>query len=1432
MKVSTTVLFLWEKVLKERPVGSRIGWLFRQNLQLLLQLLSALLLICALADPSLLRFGSRAGDTIAVIDLSASMKARARSGSRIDEARRELLSVIDALPSGEKMMVIGAGPIPRILSPLTADKKRLREVGRSVEATEAPGQVKEAILFAHSFLKRGGHDRVVVFSDGAFDGAEDLPWHTPQLRLIWVEGKNENLGITGFEVRRVPNRANQYEIMVHVKNFTPRPVETSLTLAMGEKPWVQSELRIPAQGSRVVIYPYPGALPRRATARLGIEDDFPLDNVAFLTLSESLPLHLLYVGKGNPYLETLFRSLPAVEVTRVERWPEEPLARQTTQFDVIIVDRVPLPPLSEGNFILINTVARNFPLEVKGKLDHPRLLASVAKHPLTDGIRLDDLYIKEALQLSPTGDGVPLARAREGPLLFALEKGKLKALVLGFDLLVSDLPFRVAFPILFSNAFEWFRPERNEFPASQVQAGGAFALPLAPVDEQVEVKRPSSKSETLKGIANPLSYPETLEVGFYTFKTNTREGEFAVNLFSESESQITPRVVPQGSTLSENRAGDGVEAPFSLWPFLIAVVLVLLLGEATLAFQTAGGSLLPWALRVLALGGLVLALINPRILRATAALDVVLGVDYSRSVGQEGKERSLQVLESARRAEDPGLRLGLLVFGQKPVWEFFPRREFSAGDFSPEVGREETNIQAALQAAVAHIGEGRQGRILLVSDGNENRGEAGRALPLLRSQGTPVWVLPVNLSQERNEIYLSELVLPNEVHSGETFEVRTAIESLYEATARLKLLRNGIVQRDEPLTLRAGTNWVQFKDVLIDTGHHTFEVLVESAQDTLPENNLLQGVIEVKGPPRVLYLHSRGNNQRYFSKGLAAQGYAVVEASADEISLSLPEISTFDLLVLDNVPAFRLSQSRMESLERYVRDLGGGLIVIGGAQSYGAGGYYRTPLEKVLPLEMRPPARLDLPHVALLFVLDKSGSMGAGPPGATKLDLAKAATMAAADIMNPSDQIGILAFDAEWDWVLPFRQVGKGEWISEQLSSLQSEGGTDLYKAMAEAYRVFSAKPAAVKHLIILSDGLTDKRDFPSLVNRMAQAGITVSTVAVGHDADAALLSEIAKYGKGRSYVTIDPQTIPQIFTTEALLISRDLLVEKLSQTSVVAPVGPLKGFVQKKIPPVWGYVLTHPKPRADLLMKVANDPLLVSWRYGLGRVSAFTSDLSGRWGKEWVRWEDFPQWSGQLSRGTMRRGSDHRIRSQLRRDGDQVKAVVDVLSREGKFINHLSLKGNLTEPGQATRVTSFRQIAPGRYETGFEAAERGVYLLTIQQEEKQKGEDAAAIATLPFIAPYPREYRELKPNAALLSRLTEETGGEVLEPEKLEQGLRRLFTPDPGKATRSQETWWPLSGIGLFLFLADLALRRLPGKLQGKKIVTKFMSRVGLGES
>ncbi|HVO92412.1 MAG TPA: VWA domain-containing protein [Terriglobales bacterium] len=1413
LRVNTTTLFLWERVLKERPLGTRLGWLLRKNLLLILQLLAAASLIIALAEPSLRFFGARPGDLVVVLDMSASMKARGKNGTRFEAARKQLLSLIDNLASEQRMLVIGAGAQPRLLVPFSADKRRLRQLASGLDATDAAGRVKEAIDFAHAFLKRDSADQVVVVSDGAFAGAENYAKPAAHLRFVKVDGGQNNLAILGFEVRRSPVQGTA-EIMVHLRNFTAKPVRVPLTLRLDDKVIAHEEVAINADDRRVWIYPYAGSLTGTLSARIEVEDDFATDNQAYLVADDEPVQRVHYVGPGNPYLIKLFRLFPNIELTSAPRW-ESPPAQEP--YDVMIFDRVPAPALTRGNVILIDTVAPNLGIALSGKAQNPQVIPLIAEHPLMEGLSLSEIHVQEALRATLKGEGTVLVRSAAGPLAIALEQRGLHVLFIAFNLLASDLPLRVAFPVLFHNALQWFQPQRLEFPAQSTAAGAPFAIPVTAAGT-VEIVTPTGAHERVDTAVAPAVFTDTTQTGLYDFKSATRKGRFAVNLFDEAESAIAPRVnfAAARDQAAESSAG---QTGLSLWPGLLMLVVALLALELLLAYRQAI-SLSPIALRAVALTAICLAVINPRLLKATTGLDVVIGVDLSRSVGQAGREKAQEVLAASRHIKKADVRTGLLSFGRVPEWEFLPRPEVADGDFGSRLDREETDIQAVLQAAMAQAGDGRQEKILLISDGNENRGEVARVLPQLRAQDVQVWSLPVGLARGRNEVYLSDLTVPRQVDSAEGFEIHGAIESLRAAPARVRLLRDGALQAERDIQLNPGTNAISFRDSLTARGNHSYELLVESPDDTLAANNLLQGVVEVKGPPRVLLLSGQGESQRVISRVLQVQGYAVTEATPERESLTLADLSAYDLLVLDNVPALQLSHAKMENIEKYVRDLGGGLFVIGGSQSYGAGGYYRTPLERILPVEMRPPARLEMPHVALLFVLDKSGSMGAGAEGSTKLDLAKAAALAAADIMNPTDQVGILAFDANWDWALPFRPVGKGEWISDRLAALQSDGGTDLYKAMLEAQRGIALKQAAIKHVIVLSDGLTDKADFHALAGKMARDGVTVSTVSVGNDADVQLMADIAKDGKGRGYVALDPQTIPQIFTTETLLISRDLLIEKPVFPTMVTHSGPLKGIASSsRLPALRGYVLTYPKPRAELLMLADKDPLLVAWRYGLGRVTAFTSDLSGRWGRDWVAWSGFAQWTSQISRDTMRKILGTGVRTEFYRDGESIKVVTDLASRDGKFLNHLKLKANISAPNQTTEVKSLQQSAPGRYEGEFVPAVRGIHFLTLYAEG-DRGDAPLRVATVPYVVPYPKEYRQLKPNLPLLSRLAEETGGEMLDPENFAAALQRFYTPTPGRATRAQDTWWPLAGVGLMLFMVDLVLRNLPRKSRDFKTI------------
>jgi hypothetical protein len=489
------------------------------------------------------------------------------------------------------------------------------------------------------------------------------------------------------------------------------------------------------------------------------------------------------------------------------------------------------------------------------------------------------LHVQDALRATAGGDGLVLARAEETPLLVAVERPKLRALYIGFDLTSSDLPYRVAFPVLFHNAFEWFTPSRREFPADGVRAGAALPIFVAASDRDLEITAPSGDRERLEVTANPVIFGNTLAAGIHTWKSGSREGRFAVNLFDEEESDIRSRAGAAAEAAPATGPNDRdavTDAGLSLWPLLLGFVLVLLASEAVIARRAKPG-LAPLLLRTGALAALVVACANPKILQGARGLDVILSVDVSRSTGQEGQEKARALLEGAARPVQHDTRTGLLLFARSPEWEALPRRDPPA-DFSARLDRESTDIETALQAGLAQVKEGRQGRLLLVSDGNENHGNSARLIPLLRAHRTQVWTLPVSLAQARNEVFVSDLVAPRQVDSGEAFQVAGKIESVGPAGARVKLLRNGVLAGELELQLESGVNEVRFRESLVEQGSHSYELLVESQEDTLAENNILQGVVEVKGLPRVLLLSSEEASQRHLGRVLRTQGFAVTQS--------------------------------------------------------------------------------------------------------------------------------------------------------------------------------------------------------------------------------------------------------------------------------------------------------------------------------------------------------------------------------------------------------------------------------------------------------------------------------------------------------------------------------------------------------------------------
>jgi Mg-chelatase subunit ChlD len=732
-----------------------------------------------------------------------------------------------------------------------------------------------------------------------------------------------------------------------------------------------------------------------------------------------------------------------------------------------------------------------------------------------------------------------------------------------------------------------------------------------------------------------------------------------------------------------------------------------------------------------------------------------------------------------------------------------PTREVTA-----QVERTGTDIGRAIEVAVGAFQGAAQRRVVLLTDGRENLGDARAAAAVARSLGVEMHAMALDRPAVRSgEVYVQHVTVPPQARLHEPFNVRVAVHASDAGRAHLVVLRNGVLLHESEVRLAPGGNVYSFAEQADKPGLHEYEAIINSDADSEPENNRYQAFVRVAGAPKVL--HAMGNPEagRYVSAALRAQGLAVDEVRASAIPASMRELTDYDLVILNNVSGFDLSLPKMELLEAYVRDAGGGVVKIGGDRSYAAGGYYATPVERLLPVAMNVKTEVKIPSLSVVFVLDRSGSMGTKTGGEEKLAIAKRAALSSIELLNRLDRVSVLAFDSGREWVVSPTEAAMRRPIAEKLRELQVGGGTDLYGALEEAHRVMRKEQARVKHLIVLSDGLTEgKQNFDPLGQRIAADGITITTVAMGGDADQALMERLAELGKGRFYFTDDPANVPRIFTSETLTITRDLVVEGDILPRRVNAGEVLEGFEADAFPLLGGYQRTFAKPAAEvLLIGRDEDPLLVSWRYGLGKAVAFTSDLSGRWGRQWVQWPAFGRFVSQMVRWSMRRSGSESLVPRFEWQGQRGEMSVDVLDRDERFVNGLKLEATLVDPSRRTRRVALEQVAPGRYRGEFPVSRAGRYYITLSGGD---GQMQVGPRTYGLAVPYSSEYRDLGVDQKLLRDVTGISGGRLLPLSSA--GLSEVTAPSPKAKVPQARIWWPFLLAALALLVAEVAVRRV----------------------
>lgn len=850
---------------------------------------------------------------------------------------------------------------------------------------------------------------------------------------------------------------------------------------------------------------------------------------------------------------------------------------------------------------------------------------------------------------------------------------------------------------------------------------------------------------------------------------------------------------------------------------------------------------------------LILSVSGLTMLHATREQFVIFVADQSLSIGDEAAREATAFLDAARKnqshhrtaflpfaavagaVQDEPLRYGADFRNPGLAQHAIPAADGSAGapsggadnpvsepraravpaDWSgqagnaalPEAGSRQdgTDIAAAIEAAAGAMPSGYVPHIVVLSDGNETTGDALAAA--MRSR-VPISVIPLPARAEP-EVQVSEVNVPAEVREGEPFLVEVVIHSSHDDEGLVEVYRGDHKVIGETRKLKKGENRLRFQQSVERDRLAAFSARVSGlAHDTLVDNNLDSGLVYTAGKPRILIVDSDPAVIRELAYALEDEGIQADIRPPQGMPESLADLQNYECLILSNVPATALTQRQMEAARTWVQELGGGLMMLGGEQSFGLGGYYRSVIEEILPVRSDFEKEKEKPSLGMVLVIDKSGSMDG-----EKIDMARSAARSAVELLGPRDQVAVLAFDGDTYVISEMQPASGAARISDEISRIDSGGGTSMYPAMEMSFEMLMATSVKLKHVILLTDGVSSPGDFEGMAQQMASAKITVSTVAVGSDCDAELLEAIARTGRGRSYITDDASQVPQIFARETVTASKSAIDEQPFVPQVVRASHALADLDVESAPFLLGYVMTRPKPTSEVILATEKgDPLLAWWRYGLGMTTAFTSDATSRWAAEWLTWPGYGKFWTQVVRQTMRKSDSRGIQVSAARRGQQTTLTVDAVSDSGRFLNQAAVELTVIDPQLRRSKLVMPPQAPGRYAVDVATPRQGSYHMEIAVS--QNGQ-VVYRQTRGIMVGYSDELRIRPTNTSLLREIATAAGGSYAPTPET------LFELPLGQATRPSPLWPWLLAAATLLFTLDVALRRidfglhLPGLMQ-----------------
>ncbi len=1428
---------LWQKLLRNEQSRTFLEK-FVHNILMYLQLLIIALLVIALMSPFIKVEGRNGGRTILLLDTSASMQHRcmqhrymqhrymqhnrtysnntqntnaqqagSTEKSRLEEAVDQACEYVKTAEHMQFSIVTVDGNGVQLLAVDSTDTDSLVQTLKGLECSDSGGTIVQAQGILDTLIGDSAEQaaNLVVYTDGSgASGFEEL--HSTAQKELYVIG--EAVSNVANEYTVFTEREDGfYDVMVSVANYSDKMASFDISLYdEGEKVIALAQMQLAPSESTFHVFEQVNWRGKTLTSRIdgitfsdssqegsqsqgishrqdsnSIQDSLAADNCSQAVKGRQNRINGLLVGSGNTFLEKAYFAVTGESLAKAK-------TDAAAQIDTGTLKRTPLQ--EEGYNVVIYDAG-----QAPQNIETSRLLFGDARGEAVETLENVVLDITDCdLTAGLSGFHIGVNKAYcfalpQGAQSFLAYNGKCvgyygewdgrKEIVVGFDIRESDFPLRAEFPVFLANAMIYLS-DTSWLAASTYYAGEEIALqPWAELDRTQFDSRP--KKAGVYQIGND-EYQERYVV---RFRTDT-----------ESEGRTTAKSVVGTHGLQVQKVKQTLRNLFLLLALVLLVVEWMLYVRQ---MRYRGKFYL--AVRGVVVLCVLLALLGIKIRLGSAKTATVFIVDLSSS-NETHLEEMQDYLQKSIAKMPSGNVFGIVTFGKNTMVEQFLSDQKQYGGLMTLPEKTATNFEDAVSKALTLMSGEYAKRLVVLTDGKETRGNIqNMAHALSISQAEFLTLLYEN--EVTDDAYIDNVILPTYLHPKDKYAITVLVESNYNTDAVIGLYRGSMQLAENDVHLNKGSNRFVFRAQVDEkAGSGSMEGLrveVEAQGDTCAENNVFNAYSIVEAPPKILVISGGNADISAFSSVLKAAGCNYSVVSALNAPKNIETMLEYKSIILVDTYIDDLPNGFLGNLETYIKDYGCGFICCGGDNSFALGGYRDSVLETVLPVDMQLISVNESPSMAMVMVIDRSGSMAFTEENAsiTNLDVAVRAAEVAVDNLRNTDSVGVLTFDDEYHWQVKLQQVQDRAVIKEEIKKIDEGGGTRILPSLEAACDALAESNASVKHVVLLTDGMGETDNFSRVIDAYTKNGITLSTVAVGSESDKDLLRLLAQECGGRYYYSDSSSDIPRIFAQEVFMGGDSYIQNGTFSLAVQANHVLTSDLFPDGWPALYGYIAATPKTASNPVIKDIGkgNPILTIWQYGLGRTAAWNSDVTGEWSSAFAGQEDYVQlWKRivDYTSGSAKQGEDS---VNVVTVGEHTEVAYQAQDFDGStevYVTTIDPKGNSAQ--QKLHAT-----APGIYTTDVSTPLTGLYHFHIQRSDNGILQNDMKTATA---VQFSDEYK-FNVNTTSYLNFAKQYG--------------RVITADDsiwGRIRTSTQDRIPLTNLllvlGICIFLADVAMRRL----------------------